>query len=171
MTSYYTGYVCRVLHAHEWRVSAGFGLNLLCRESFGCKADLTFCEHTVFVQVFTWEELTRRRLSLHQSIHSTLFPWPFSTRLVFNERAPSTSTFSATWCTEVWAHTDTETEVHTQVSGFWRHGNIWGVMNVFHSKCYCSKTVTSNCSSNAAECCSCLVVMSRWNVLVRYIHI
>lgn len=48
----------------------------------------------------TWEELTRRRLSLHQSIHSTLFPWPFRTRLVFIDSSPTTSTFSATCCTE-----------------------------------------------------------------------
>lgn len=57
--------------------------------------------------VHTCEELTRRRLSLHQSIHNTLFPCPFNMRRVFMLNAPSTSTFSATWLTDT--HTDTHT--------------------------------------------------------------
>lgn len=47
----------------------------------------------------TWDELTILRLSLHQSMHSTLFPWPLRVRLVFMTNWPSASTRSATWCT------------------------------------------------------------------------
>ncbi len=48
----------------------------------------------------TWDELTILLLSLHQSIHRTLFPWPFRVRLVFMTNWPKASVFSATWCTD-----------------------------------------------------------------------
>lgn len=44
----------------------------------------------------TWEELTIRLLSRHQSMHSTLFPWPLRVRLVFMTNWPRASTRSAT---------------------------------------------------------------------------
>lgn len=47
----------------------------------------------------TCDELTILRLSLHQSMQSTLFPWPLSVRLVFMTNCPRASTRSATWCT------------------------------------------------------------------------
>lgn len=47
----------------------------------------------------TCEELTILLLSLHQSIHRTLFPCPFRVLLVFMTNCPRPSTFSATWCT------------------------------------------------------------------------
>ena len=47
----------------------------------------------------TWEELTSLLLSLHQSMHRTLFPWPLRVLLVFMTNCPRASTRSATWCT------------------------------------------------------------------------
>lgn len=51
------------------------------------------------VCVHTCEELTMRRLSLHQSIQSTLLPWPFSVLRVFMFNSPRASAFSATFST------------------------------------------------------------------------